>query len=243
MARWLDLMLCIFPFEADLYRQSGLRAIFVGHPMIENLEAKRLNTSRDPDLVGIFPGSREREVRKLMPVLIQVMRELRARKHELRFEIAAASEALAPTIRAEIEGAGNSLGEVDLVVDAAAGTMQRSAVGVIASGTATLEAAFFRLPFVLVYKVAWLTYLAARFLVQVKHLGMPNVLAGREIIPEFIQEKAEPVRIADAVVRLLDEPARRAQMNGDFDSVMAKLGTGGANETAARAIFNAISAK
>jgi lipid-A-disaccharide synthase len=121
--------------------------------------------------------------------------------------------------------------------------MQRSAVGVIASGTATLEAAFFRLPFVLVYKVAWLTYLAARLLVQVKHLGMPNVLAGREIIPEFIQEKAEPVRIADAVVRLLDEPARRAQMNGDFDSVMAKLGTGGANETAARAIFNAISAK
>lgn len=243
MARWLDLMLCIFPFEADLYRQSGLRAIFVGHPMIENLEAKRLNASRDPNLVGIFPGSREREVRKLMPILIQVMRELRARRSNLRFEIAAASEALAQTVRAEIEVAGNSLGEVDLVVDAAAGTMQRSIVGVIASGTATLEAAFFRLPFVLIYKVAWLTYLAARLLVQVKHLGMPNVLAGREIIPEFIQEKAEPSRIADAVVRLLDEPARRAQMNADFESVMAKLGKGGANEAAARAIFGAISKK
>ena len=243
MARWLDLMLCIFPFEADLYRQSGLRAIFVGHPMIENLEAKRLNATREPNLVGIFPGSREREVRKLMPILIQVMRELRARRKDLRFEIAAASEALAPTIRAEMEEAGNSLDEVDLVVDAAAGTMQRSAVGVIASGTATLEAAFFRLPFVLVYKVAWLTYLAARLLVQVKHLGMPNVLAGREIIPEFIQKKAEPVKIAGAVIRLLDEPGRRAQMNADFDSVMAKLGKGGANETAARAIFSAISAK
>ena len=98
MARWLDLMLCIFPFEAELYEKSGLRTIFVGHPMIESLAAKRTNTPRDPDLIGLFPGSRAREVRKLMPILIEVMHKLDAQRPALRFEIAAASPAQAELI-------------------------------------------------------------------------------------------------------------------------------------------------
>ncbi len=234
MARWLDLMLCIFPFEAELYEKSGLRTIFVGHPMIDNLAAKRRDLPRDPNLVGLFPGSRAREVRKLMPILREVMHELWARKPELRFEFAAASERLAAAIRQELP---SSLGPVEIMVGQAALTMQRSAAGVVASGTATLEAAFFRLPFVLVYKVAALTYLAGRMLIQVKYLGMPNVLAGREIVPEFIQERARPSAIAKEVLRLLDEPARREEMIANFDEVIAKLGKGGANEVAARAIL------
>ncbi len=95
--------------------------------------------------------------------------------------------------------------------------MQKSAVGIVASGTATLEASFFRLPFVLIYKVATLTYLAGRMLIQVKHLGMPNVLAEREIVPEFIQGKAQPAAIAAEVLRLLDDGARREQMIADLD--------------------------
>ncbi len=118
--------------------------------------------------------------------------------------------------------------------------MQRSTVGVVASGTATLEAAFFRLPFVLVYKVAALTYLAGRLLIRVKHLGMPNVLADREIVPEFIQGNAQPAAIASAMLRLLDDRDRRKQMLADFDQVIAKLGKGGANEVAARAILEAL---
>ena len=78
--------------------------------------------------------------------------------------------------------------------------MKRACIGIIASGTATLEAAYFRLPFVLVYKVAWLTYFAARLLVRVKYLGMPNVIAGREIVPEFIQHRAKPEAIARTVL-------------------------------------------
>ncbi len=240
MAKWLDLMLCIFPFEAGLYEQSGLRTIFVGHPMIENLEAKRIDTPRVRTLVALFPGSRTREVRKLLPILIEVMRELQAKRPDLRFEIAAASATLASTIRHELQPAGHSLGKVEVVVGEAAQTMQRSAVGVVASGSATLEAAFFRLPFVLVYKVAGLTYLVGRMLIRVKHLGMPNVLADREIVPEFIQENARPGAIATALLRLLDDPARRAQMIADFDTVIAKLGKGGAGETAARAILDAV---
>jgi lipid-A-disaccharide synthase len=240
MARWLDLMLCIFPFEAELYEQSGLRTIFVGHPMIEDLEAKRIETLRAPHLVGLFPGSRMREVRKLFPILIEVMRELHSKKPDLHFEVAAASEALARVIRQQLAPVESSLGQVEVVVGQAAQTMQRSSVGAVASGTATLEAAFFRLPFVLVYKVAALTYLAGRMLIKVKHLGMPNVLANREIVPEFIQGKAEPGAIATAMLRLLDEPDRRRQMIADFDEVIAKLGEGGANQVAAQAVLEAI---
>ena len=240
MAKWLDLMLCIFPFEAELYQQSGLRTIFVGHPMIENLEAKRIDALRASTLVAVFPGSRAREVRKLLPIFIEVMRELHAQRPDLHFEIAAASETLATAIRHALQPVGSSLGKVEVVVGQAADTMQRGAVGVVASGTATLEAAFFRLPFVLVYKVAGPTYLAGRMLIRVKHLGMPNVLADREIVPEFIQGNARPGAIATELLRLLDDPVRRTQMIADFDTVIAKLGQGGANETAARAILDAL---
>ena len=240
MAKWLDLMLCIFPFEAELYEKSGLRTIFVGHPMIENLEAKRTDNLRAPHLVGLFPGSRAREVRKLLPILIEVMRELHRQRPELHFEIAAASEALATVIRRDLQPVVSSLGRVEVVVGQAAETMQRSAAGVVASGTATLEAAFFRMPFVLVYKVAGLTYLAGRMLIRVKHLGMPNVLAGREIVPEFIQGNTRPSAIASEVIKLLHDRTRREQMLADFDTVIAKLGKGGASEIAARAVLEAV---
>lgn len=243
MARWLDLMLCIFPFEAELYEKSGLRTIFVGHPMIDNLKAKRIDNLRAPHLIGLFPGSRTREVRKLLPILIEVMRELHTQRPNLHFEIAAASEGLAAVIRRDLEPVASSLGQVEVVVGQAAETMQRSAVGVVASGTATLEAAFFRMPFVLVYKVAALTYLAGRILIRVKHLGMPNVLADREIVPEFIQGKAQPAAIVSAMLRLLDERDRRKEMIANFDKVIAELGPGGANQAAARAILGEIGAQ
>ncbi len=102
--------------------------------------------------------------------------------------------------------------------------MQRAFVGVVASGSATLEAAYFRLPFVLIYKVAWPTYLAARLVVKVKYLGMPNVLANKEVVPEFIQHRAKDRAIANAVLRLIDTPSTRKQMISEFDAVIAKLG-------------------
>ena len=237
MARWLDLMLCIFPFESELYERSGLRAIFVGHPMIENLEAKRSTTVRAPHLIGIFPGSRLREVRQLLPILLETMQHLHEQRPDLHFKIAAASEALARLIRDELQPAISGIGQVEVLAGQAAEIMQQSEAGIVASGTATLEAAFFRMPFVLVYKVAPLTYLAGRLLIEVKHLGMPNVLAGREIVPEFIQHKAQPAAIAREVLDLLENQSRRAQMQADFDEVIAKLGKGGANEAAARAIL------
>jgi lipid-A-disaccharide synthase len=237
MARSLDLMLCIFPFEAELYNKSGLRTVFVGHPMIENLAALRTGEQRQPNLIGLFPGSRLREVRKIFPIMLETAREMSAQLAEIRFEVAAASGALALEIQKMLTD--SSLQErVRIVTGDAAGTMQRTCAGMVASGTATLEAAYFKLPFVLVYKVSWPTYFAARLVLMTKHLGMPNVLAGREIVPEFIQHEARPDTISKAVLRLMDDQMERERMISEFDAIIAKLGETGASAIAARVVVD-----
>jgi len=238
MARWLDLMLCIFPFEAELYNESGLRTIFVGHPMIERLSEKKVVVERDPDLVGLFPGSRAREVRKIFPILVKTARKLREAKPTLHFQVAAASNELANLIKTM---AGAEDGHIEIKVGQTAEIMQRAFVGIVASCSATLEAAYFRLPFVLVYKVAWPTYFAGRLLVKVKYLGMPNVLADKKVVPEFIQQRARSDAIAEATKELVDDAHKRQQMIWEFDKIAAQLGESGASERAAKAIVGEIS--
>jgi lipid-A-disaccharide synthase len=238
MARSLDLMLCIFPFEAELYNASGLRTIFVGHPMNETLGSRRINAAREPDLVGLFPGSRMREVRLILPIMIAAAEAMLRTNPQLRFEIAAAS----PPVSAEINAMLKEPARFTVTTGEAASLMQRANVGIVASGSATLEAAFFRLPFVLVYRVAWLTYFAARTVVKVKHLGMPNVLAGREIVPEFIQHQARPNAIAAAALRLMNDEHAREAMLRNFDAVMAQLAEADASRTAAKAVLQEIGA-
>ncbi|HVF72915.1 MAG TPA: lipid-A-disaccharide synthase [Chthoniobacterales bacterium] len=235
MARFLDLMLCIFPFEAELYNASGLRTIFVGHPMIENLAARRTGEARDPKLVGLFPGSRSREVRKNFPVMLESATEL-AKVRDIRLEVAAASQSLAREIEA-LTARSPIRDRVRVVTGDSSGVMQRASAGMVASGTATLESAFFRMPFVLVYRVSWPTYFAARAVMQTRFLGMPNVLADREIIPEFLQHEARPAEIARAVLRLREDTDRREKMLRDFDEIIAKLGETGASAKAAHAIM------
>jgi lipid-A-disaccharide synthase len=256
MARSVDLVLCIFPFEADLYNEAGMRAVFVGHPMIERLQARKIDVKRDPNLIGLFPGSRLREVRKIFPVMIETGRLLLQAKPALQFQVAAASEQLALEIRKIVamnpplpssRGEGRVRGEtspdaqvIQIKVGETAEIMQRACTGIIASGSATLESAYFRMPFVLVYKVAWPTYLAARMVVKVKYLGMPNVLADREVIPEFIQQRAKPDAIAKAVQPLMEDARMRERMISEFDAITSKLGGSGASERAARAILKEI---
>jgi lipid-A-disaccharide synthase len=233
MARFIDLVLCIFPFEADLYAASKLRAVFVGHPMIERLETLKVNAHRDPNLIGLFPGSRMREVRKIFPVMMETARRLLQINPTLRFQVAAASEELAREMNEQL--ADRHAIEID--VGKTAIIMQHAFVGIVASGSATLEAAYYRMPFVLVYKVAWPTYVAARLAVTVNFLGMPNLLAAKEIVPEFIQHDAKPDAMVKAVRPLMEESPARDRMISDFDAVIAKLGGAGASERAARAIL------
>src|SRR4030095_2474482 len=212
MARILDLILCIFPFEADLYNKSGLHAIFVGHPMLERLRSQRTDIKRDPNLIGLFPGSRLPEVRKIFPVMLESLRELRKQNRNMHFEVAAASQGLAVGMSEILDRHVRDPQVVQIKVGETAAIMQRGSAGIVASGSATLEAAYFRLPFVLVYKVAWPTYLAARLVVKVKYLGMPNVLAERDVVPEFIQHRAKPEAIAKAAWQLTEDTDAREQM-------------------------------
>jgi lipid-A-disaccharide synthase len=287
MGHFVDLVLCIFPFEVDLFSQVGLRALCVGHPMIEQLQGRKIDTERDPNLIGLFPGSRSREVRKIFPVMLETARDLREHNRNLRFEVAAASEQLAremqrmqnlhlhplrspkgeekmqapanrleftaprqdamgthrPSSRGEGGVRGAALQDqktIQIKVDETAIIMQRAWAGIVASGSATLEAAYFRLPFVLIYKVAWPTYLAARLVVSVKYLGMPNLLADKEVVPEFIQHHAKPNSLVKAMQPLIENANTRQQMISQFDLIIAKLGDSGASDRAARAIIEEI---
>ncbi|PYK09020.1 MAG: lipid-A-disaccharide synthase [Verrucomicrobia bacterium] len=256
MAPSVDLVLCIFPFEADLYKKSGIPAVFVGHPMIERLQARKIDVERDSDLIGLFPGSRLREVRKIFPVMIETARLLLQARPTLHFQVAAASEQLAgemnkalaaktplPLSRGEgrVRGAtSQNHHAIQIKVGETAEIMQCAWAGIVASGSATLEAAYFRTPFVLVYKVAWPTYLAARLVVNVKHLGMPNLLADKEVVPEFIQQQAKPDAIAKAAQPLMEDTRTRDRMISEFDAIISKLGSSGASERAARAILKEI---
>ena len=269
MARCIDLVLCIFPFETDLYNESGLRAVFVGHPMIERLQVQKIETERDPNLIGLFPGSRLREVRKIFPVIIDTVRLLMQSNPTLRFQVAAASDELAremsqmlnphlyplPLPKEEetrqasnelqrmsaiggmttpplplLRGEGRARGEasqnsqvIQIKIGETAALMQRAFVGIVASGSATLEAAYFRMPFVLIYKVAVPTYLAARLVVNVKYLGMPNLLARKEVVPEFIQHRAKPGAIVKAVQLLMEDSRARERMISEFDAIVGRL--------------------
>ena len=233
MAYFIDLVLCIFPFESDLYAASGLRAVFVGHPMIERLETQKIDTHRDRNLIGLFPGSRSREVRKIFPVMIEAARRLLQLKATLRFQVAAASEELAREISEQL----GDRQAIEITVGQTATLMQRAFVGMVASGSATLEAAYFGMPFILIYKVAWPTYVAARLVVNVDFLGMPNLLAGKEVVPEFIQHEAKPDAIVKAVWLLTEDSPARDRMISDFDAITSKLGGTGASERAAQAIL------
>ena len=235
----VDLMMVVFPFEKDFYREHAptLRVEFVGHPVVEQLSRELRGLKREENLVALLPGSREAEVDRILPPMLDAARLLRRERPDLRFELAAASDGIAAVARALV---GNE--PVEVRVGNARDLMQRAAAGMVASGTATLECAFFGLPYVLVYRVSWLTYAVARWLVTVQHLGIINVMAGREIVPEFIQQRARPELLAQAVMELLGDRARREQMQRELAEAMAMLEGERAAERAATAALAALDA-
>ncbi|MBJ7258477.1 MAG: lipid-A-disaccharide synthase [Chthoniobacterales bacterium] len=237
MARWLDRMFCIFPFEKELYEKSGLHTDFVGHPMTARREILG-DGPRGPDLLALLPGSREREVRKNFPVMLAAAKLILARRPQTVFAGAASSENLQHLMHDMAAKAG--LG-CDIGLRNARELMQTASAGLVASGTATLEAALCGLPYALVYKVAPLTYFAGRAVIKVPHLGMANLMSGREIIREFIQGDATPPALASEALRLLDDAAYRARMREDFAAIRQKL-VAPAAVAPARAVLDAFTA-
>lgn len=227
--RDVELMLTIFPFEKGWYAQHApkLRVEFVGHPMADRFAGNPKTETRNPKLVLLLPGSREREVAKIWPILCGAVERI---PNDVKFVAAAVNEQMAalmkhPRIEVEIGGAHE--------------LMQRAALAITASGTATMECAFFGCPMIIVYKVNWLTYLIGRMVVKVNWLGMPNVIAGREIVPEFIQHNANPERITATALESLQDESKREAMQRELAEVIQTLGGAGASERAARLILSA----
>lgn len=234
IARDVDLMMVIFPFENQFYARhaSRLAVEFVGHPLVEELGQRSERLPRETDLVALLPGSREQEVSRILPAMAGAARLLRRGRSGLRLELAAASEKIASLARRLVGDL-----PVEIRVGGAHELMQRATAGMVASGTATLESALFGLPHVVVYRVSWPTYVLGRWLVSVSHLGIVNVMAGREIVPEFIQHQARPDRLAQAVAALLEEPARRERMQRELAGTVAALEGERAAGRAARAVL------
>lgn len=236
MVRLLDEMLCLFPFEQPIFQNAGLKTTFVGHPLVDELEEQRIDqVRRDDCLVGLFPGSREREVARLFPMMMETAMRLKAWRKNLKFEVPAASAKLAEQIRG-ILAAGGAADAITLTTGGSHSLMQRACCAVIASGTATLEAAYYGLPYCLVYRTAPLTYLLAKMLVKIKLVGLVNILAEDQVVEEWIQGRATPENVGKCLRALLESAEKRGLLQARLAEVVAKLGGHGAHERAARAV-------
>ncbi len=216
----MDLLMVIFRFEKEFYAQRlpQLHVEFVGNPVVERLRQEPRATRREPDLVALLPGSRRSEVERLLPVMAAAARLLVRERPGLRVEMAAATEGVAALARTL---AGDT--PVTIRVGGAHELMQRAAAGMVAAGTATLESACLGLPHVIVYRFTALTWLAFQFVKNINRVGIVNIIAGREVVPEFVQGGAQPEALAATVGALLGDPARRERMQRELAEVVASL--------------------
>jgi lipid-A-disaccharide synthase len=242
MARIFDEVLCLFPFEVAIFEAAGLKASFVGNPLVDQLQGVLAeNISRDSNLIGLFPGSREREVERLFPMMIEVAGRLRNWRADLNFEVPAATEKLAAKIRGMIDRAGAARW-IRVRTGGSHQLMRQAGCGVIASGTATLEAACLGIPYCLVYRVAPLTYFLAKLLVKIEFIGLVNIIAGERVVEELVQSDASAEKVSDQLKRLIESPELASSMRKRLAGVAAMLGEPGVESRAAARVadwFNA----
>ncbi len=237
LARVLDLMMCTFPFEKPLFEAAGLRTEFVGHPLVDDILATRRVGVREKGLIGLFPGSRRREIERHFPVFLQLVTRLKETHPDWRFETSASSEKLAAMMREMTRKAGVDPALINICPGSYHDLMDRAEAALVTSGTATLEAALHELPFALVYKVAWGTYLMGRMLLTIKYIGMVNILVDKPVTKELIQQDFNVENCIAELERLTTEPTRSQQLAGMKEST-DRLGHGGAAAKAAEAVLS-----
>lgn len=242
MAQVLDLMICIFPFEKEFYEKSGLRTEFCGHPMVDRVVTLKREWKREPGLVGWFPGSRLNEVRRLFPVMMEAAKAIKLAVPNARFAVSAANETLAGFMREMADEHGMPEAKRWIETGTVYDLMQRAEAGAVASGTATLEAACFGLPYTLIYNVSWPTYIIGKLVVRIKHLGIINILAKREVVQELVQGKLNADTLAKATADLLTSESKRQHMQGELAAVVATLGSGGAYARVAKVVHESLAA-
>jgi len=243
MAKIIDQLLVIFPFEKDLFAGTGLSVEYVGHPLLDAgaVPATAAGVLPEGDFVALLPGSREQEVQRNLPVLLEAAQTLEPQKDGIAFVVAAASEKIAASIKRVMSAQGARPKNIRVVCEQTNAVLRAARAAWVASGTATLETALQRCPMVIVYKTSWLTYEIGRRLIRVPHLGMVNLIAEKEICPEFIQHEATAQNLVEAMLPLLAETSERDTMLRELDAVVEKLGPAGAAARAAEHVLGVLS--
>jgi lipid-A-disaccharide synthase len=244
LKRYVDLFLCLFPFELDFYRRKQIAAQFVGHPLLDSLPKVSIDDPvmlRVEGLVGLLPGSRPEEIRRHLPVMVEACRRIHKACPGTRFVLFSVPH-VHRDYYLDLIGKKKASFFIELIRDEDYEWRSRLDVAISASGMETLENALLGVPMVVMYKTNWITYIIARCLIQIPFLGMPNLLAGREVVPEFIQLSATARRIAAPVVEWLRVPEKRLQTRRELLLLRQQFGEGGASDRAARLILDKVAA-
>jgi len=241
--RYVRKTLVIFPFEEPWYRERGVAAEYVGHPLADQPSPENLPPLRSPQIpIAILPGSRAKEIALNLPAMLQAARAL---GKQYQFMIPVASTVSAKWMVDRIHRAVGQDPGINLKLESDARmVLAQSRAAMVASGTATVEAALIGTPFVMVYRVSPLTWKLGRPLVSVPFFAMPNLIAGREVVPELVQERFTPDNLVARMNQIIPDGSDRTAMLEGLREVRAKLaapaGSAGASERAADAVLTAI---
>lgn len=231
----------IFPMEAKVYEEAGADVTFVGHPLLDIVKPVRTQdeayrhygADRDKPIVLLLPGSRLQEINGLLPPMLEAAEKISQAVANVQFYLPLAPTVPDELVRPMIEQSGV---EVVCTRDGVHDLMQIATMGIAASGTVTLEAAILQMPMVVVYKVAKLTYWLGRIILDLPNYSLPNIIAGRRIVPELIQHEANGERIASESLKLLTDKTYYCRMKDELADVAIRLGEGGAVAKVARVI-------
>lgn len=237
--RLVDLMLVIFPFEEPFFRGHGVEARFVGHPLVDRYRdvpdrracRAKLGYNEDDRIIAFLPGSRKQEITRMLPVMMRSADIIKADLGRVRMILAAVDAIDAAVYRRAVAGR-----EIDIRVGVTPEILAAADLAITSSGTATVEAAYFGTPMVVVYKTGFATYQIARRLVSVDSITMVNIIAGRKIVPELIQSQATASAITAEALGLLHDRRRYDEMVHDLGEVRKALGEGEAGGKAWAAI-------
>jgi lipid-A-disaccharide synthase len=239
IAESVDRMLVVFPFEEPLYREAGLRTDFVGHPLLDSLEEAprrdearaRLGLPPDAPVLGLLAGSRVQEVRRVLPAMASTAARLRRDRPDLNVLASRAGSVPRAEYEQVLRGAG--AGAVRLHDGPAATIGAASDVLLVTSGTATLEAALIGTPLAVLYRTSPVTWFLGRRLVRIPRISLVNIVAGEDVVEEFLQGDARAERVAPHVASLLDDPGRRAALSRRLGALRERLGSPGVAERVA----------
>jgi len=243
----VDRMAVILPFEKEFYQRRGMAVEYVGHPLMDTVRAARprteflqsLGIAPDSTVIGILPGSRRREIAGMLPVFLAAARLMQRQLLKPVFLLP-----LAPTLSEDdllAHGLAEAGVEVRVIRENRYELMAACDAVMAASGTVSLELAILNVPMVISYRVSPLTYFLGRRLIKVQYASLVNLVAGREVVPELLQDKAVPEKIAAATVRLVANQAERAAMLVGLADLRERLGGAGASAKAARLALETIS--